>query len=107
VVTAAPAVQAVRNGLDLVKPGGQLLIFGGVPHGSELKLDPNYLHYNEITVTGSIDATIDDFRRATALAPQLDLKRFVSHTFPLDKIDEGFKVLGRKEGIKVVIDLTK
>jgi L-iditol 2-dehydrogenase len=106
VITAAPSVAAIESGYKIVKKGGKLLIFGGLPHGSTWNMDPNVVHYREVTVYGSIDATIDDFRRAASMAPTLDLDRFVTHRLPLDKANEGMQVMKNREGLKVVLDLT-
>jgi L-iditol 2-dehydrogenase len=106
VITAAPSVAAIENGYRIVKKGGKLLIFGGLPHGSVWNMDPNVVHYREVTVFGSIDSTIDDFRRAAAMAPSLDLQRFVTHRFPLGEANEGMQVMKRREGLKVVLDPT-
>ena len=106
VITAAPSVAAIENGYRIVKKGGKLLIFGGLPHGSVWNMDPNVVHYREVTVFGSIDSTIDDFRRAAAMAPSLDLHRFVTHRFPLGEANEGMQVMKRREGLKVVLDPT-
>jgi L-iditol 2-dehydrogenase len=106
VITAAPSVAAIQSGYEIVKKGGKLLIFGGLPHGSLWNMDPNVVHYREVTVYGSIDATIDDFRRAASMAQSLDLDRFVTHRLPLDKANEGMQVMKNREGLKVVLDLT-
>ena len=107
VVTAAPSVASIASGLEIIKNGGQMLIFGGLPHGSVLSMDPNIIHYNEISITGSIDATIDDFRRVASMGPSLGLGRFITHCFALEKVKEGMEVMGRKEGLKVVLDMSK
>jgi L-iditol 2-dehydrogenase len=106
VVTAAPSVAAAESGLKIIKNDGKLLIFGGLPHGSMLTLNPNLIHYNEVTITGSIDATIDDFKRAASMAPTLCLKRFITHTFSLDEVGRGMEAMGKKEGLKVILDMT-
>ena len=105
VVTAAPSVGAIESGMKIVKNDGKLLIFGGLPHGSMWNMDPNLVHYNEVTITGSIDATIDDFRRAAEMAPAFDLKRFITHSFPIEKTVEGMEVMKRKEGLKVILEI--
>jgi L-iditol 2-dehydrogenase len=106
VITAAPSVDAIEGGYRIVKKGGKLLIFGGLPHGHIWNMDPNIVHYREITIFGSIDSTIDDFRRAAAMAPSLDLERFVTHTFPLEDAHKGMQVMKKREGLKVILDLT-
>jgi threonine dehydrogenase-like Zn-dependent dehydrogenase len=69
-----------------------------------LTVNPSQIHYNEITITGSIDATMDDFKRAAAMAPSLGLSRFVTHTFPLEKVKDGMETMRRKEGLKVILE---
>jgi L-iditol 2-dehydrogenase len=105
VIIAAPSVGAIENGYRIVKKGGNLLIFGGIPHGSLWNMDPNDVHYKEITIYGSIDATIDDFRRAASMAPSLNLDRFITHKFRLDEVKRGMQVMKEREGLKVVLDL--
>ncbi len=107
VVTAAPSVASIEAGLQVTKKGGEMLIFGGLPHGSVWSIDPNIIHYNEITVTGSIDATIDDFRRVASMAAYLGLKEFITHGIALEQVKEGMEIMGRKEGLKIVLDMTK
>ncbi len=107
VVTAAPSITAIKSGLEIIKHGGKLLIFGGLPHGSVLSIDPNMIHYNEITVYGSIDATIDDFRRTASITPQLGLDRFITYSFLLEEIKDGMEVIRSKKGLKVIIDMKK
>ncbi len=69
-------------------------------------MDPNAVHYKEITIYGSIDATIDDFRRAAFMAPSLNLDRFITHKFRLDEATQGMQVMKEREGLKVVLDLS-
>ncbi len=107
IVTAAPSLTAIENSIKIVKNGGSILVFGGLPHGNILKVDPNILHYNEITITGSIDSTIDDFKRTASMAPFLDLERFITHSFTLDNVKAGMDVMKKKEGLKVILDITK
>jgi L-iditol 2-dehydrogenase len=106
VITAAPSVAAIENGYSIVKKSGKLLIFGGLPHGQIWSMDPNVVHYKEVTIFGSIDSTIDDFRRAAAMAATLDLERFVTHTYPLKDANEGMQAMKRREGLKVILDVS-
>jgi L-iditol 2-dehydrogenase len=36
--------------LKMVRPGGTVNLFGGCPHGTEVRIDPAVLHYSEITI---------------------------------------------------------
>jgi L-iditol 2-dehydrogenase len=103
VISAAPSLKAVENSIKVVKKGGKVLIFGGIPKGNSLSLDPNSIHYNEIELLGSVDATIDDFKRSVELAAYLDLERLISYTYNLEEIGKGMEGLKNKEGIKTIV----
>lgn len=103
VITAAPTVSSIEYALQLVRKGGTVLIFGGLPAGNTLSLDPNFIHYREVNVIGSIDATLEDFYRAVQWSPYLGLERFVTHRFSLDRVLDAMGVAVKKEGLKVVL----
>jgi L-iditol 2-dehydrogenase len=101
-VTAAPSLSAVENSLKIIKTGGNILIFGGMPKNNYLTVDPNMIHYREIKVLGSVDASLDDFKRAALLAPFFDLERFVSYKYRLGDIKLGMDRLKNKQGLKTI-----
>ena len=62
---------------------------------------------NEITVTSSYGAAPKDLEASLALikSNKVNVDRLVTHTLPLDKIQEGFKLVSdAKESLKVVIE---
>lgn len=105
VIVSAPSVRAMEAGLEITRDGGRLLVFGGLPPGQRWSLDPNVIHYREVSLYGSIDATIDDFRRTVALAPSLDLDRFITHRLPLDQAAAGMELMKSREGMKVIFQM--
>lgn len=105
-ITAAPSVASIESALKVVRKGGTVLVFGGLPSGSILSLDPNLIHYGEVTITGSIDATMDDFVRAVKLAPSFGLDRFVTHRFSLEEICEAMETASEKKGLKVILKMS-
>ena len=59
-------------------------LFAGFPPESSALIDVNDLHYREVTLTGTQNATPDQFQRTAALLPGLAaVDRIVSHRFPL------------------------
>jgi len=103
VIVAAPSKEAVEDGLKMVRRGGRVVIFGGCPTNSLIQIDPNSIHYSEIIVTGSIDSTIDDFRRTVQLISRVNLKPFITHRFPLKEIHQAMQVMKDKKGLKVIL----
>ncbi len=104
-ITAASTLPVLEYSIELVKRRGKVLIFSGLPTGTKLILDPNYLHYNEITICGTIDSTIDDYKRTALIAPYLGLERFATHIFSLNKIKDGFETTKDKDRLRVNINI--
>ena len=103
VIVAAPSSKAIEDGLKTVRRGGRLVIFGGCPENSLIQIDPNLIHYSEITITGSIDSTIDDFRRTVQLVSRVNLKSFITHRFSLEEVHQAMQVMKDKKGLKVIL----
>jgi len=58
----------VGPALDLVRPQGVVNLFAGFPRGGEpVPFDPNLVHYGEIILTGSQNATTDQYRRTAQM----------------------------------------
>jgi len=104
VVTATAVVQAAQQAVELVRSGGHLLLFSGYVYGTRLDLDINTVHYRELHLHGTIDCTIRDFRHAARLAPQLQLEKLVTHTYPLAETDAAFRATRREDAVKVVVE---
>ena len=104
VIVATSNIKAAEEALDLVRPGGDLLLFSGYRYGTTLTLDVNAVHYRELHLHGSIDCTIQDFRQAARLLPQLQMDRLVSASFPLEKTVEAFYATREPDAVKVVIE---
>ena len=66
-------------------------LFAGFPPESSAVVDVNDLHYREVSLTGTQNATPDQFRRTAALLPSLSgVDRIVSHRFPLSQADRSY-----------------
>ncbi len=66
-------------------------LFAGFPPESSAIVDVNDLHYREVSLTGTQNATPDQFRRTAALLPTLDaVDRIVSHRFSLSSADQAY-----------------
>jgi len=102
VATSNPDVPG--GAVDLVRPGGHLLLFSGYVYGTSMNLDLNSIHYREIHIHGSIDAPIRDFRNAVALLPKLHMERLVSASYPLERAAEGFQAAQAREAVKLLLE---
>ncbi len=105
VISATPANATQTQSIHMVKKGGLVVFFGGVPKGSMTELDCNLIHYNNIWIKGHFGASYDQSRRAFQLAvsPAFPTEKFITHILPLDKINEGIRLTRTGEAIKVVL----
>ncbi|MFT3943569.1 MAG: alcohol dehydrogenase catalytic domain-containing protein [Ancrocorticia sp.] len=95
----------VPQAIALTKKGGYVCAFAGFPKGAEASIDPNAIHYGQISLVGSSNAK----RRHTEEALRLIEKGLiptdiiVSHTFPLEQAVEAIEFSASGEGIKVAV----
>jgi L-iditol 2-dehydrogenase len=100
-VISTGAVPAAATAFGAVRRQGSIGMFGGFPPNSQLDLDPNVIHYNEIILTGSQNATIDQYRRTLELLPHLeDLRQIVTHTFTIEDAPKAYESRLEREGLK-------
>jgi L-iditol 2-dehydrogenase len=88
VVEAAGTSEAWGAALELVRPGGTVVYFGGRERGSELAVDTFRLHYEELTLRGAFHHTPRTVRAALAFLASgaYPWERLVSHQVGLEGV---------------------
>ena len=105
VISATPVNATQTQSVHMVKKGGIVVFFGGVPKGSMTELDCNLIHYNNIWIKGHFGASYDQSKRAFRLAVDKSFPsdKFITHILPLSAINEGIALTRSGEAIKVVL----
>jgi L-iditol 2-dehydrogenase len=105
VIVAVGSVAAAEQGLKLVRKGGIVNLFGGFPGQSELKLDPNLIHYSEVTVTGTFGFSHIAFAMALHLIStrSVEMNKLITHKFKLDEVLTAIDVLADRKGLKAIV----
>ncbi|MEM2003616.1 MAG: alcohol dehydrogenase catalytic domain-containing protein [Nitrososphaerota archaeon] len=105
VIVCASSTKAIENGINAVGSGGKLLFFAGNITPAEINIDPNYIHYNEITITGSYDHLPRDFTNALKLISlrKVNVKSIISHYTSLIDLPNGLEIAESRAGLKVMI----
>ena len=92
--------------LPLAARQGAVNLFAGFPKGAQAAVDVNALHYNEVTLTGTQNATPDQFRRTAALIPSLGaLDEIVTHRFPLPEAERAYSVRADPSALKTMVTM--
>ncbi len=95
-----------QEAFDRTLPGGQCLLFGGVPRGTTFPVDTYRLHYEEVRLMGSFHFSPRDTVRAREhlLSGALELDPLISGRLSLAQLPEAMWRLERGEGIQYAID---
>jgi L-iditol 2-dehydrogenase len=97
---------AWRQGVNLLKPGGKLMVIG-IPSGDEVPLDPHLLRRKEIAIqnvrrqNGCMQEAID-----LIATKQVPASRMITHRYPFELTADGFEQVAHyRDGImKAIIE---
>ncbi len=83
---------------------GVVNLFAGFPPGTTVDFDPNAVHYSEVILTGSQNATPEQYRRALqllALMPQA--AELNTHVFSIEEGPKAYKSRLGMDGLKSLV----
>ena len=97
------------NIYKFIRNGGGLCELGFFINGGDAKINPHFdICSKEITIVGSWVYTLRDYattfdflKRAKGVG--LPLEKLITHTFPLERINEGHRRNLAMEGLKIAI----
>jgi L-iditol 2-dehydrogenase len=90
----------------LVRRGGRVSFFAGLPGDARVSFLAARLHYDEVRLLAPFHFTPRDVRVAFDCIVErgLPLMRLISQSYPLDRIAVAFRALDQGEGLKVLIE---
>ena len=88
VIEAAGTVEAWEHALGLVRPGGTVLAFGGLPRDARVEVDPYRIHYEEVRLVGAFHHAPRHLRAALAFLASgaYPFERLVTHEVGLEGV---------------------
>jgi L-iditol 2-dehydrogenase len=91
-IEAAGTVDAWERALALVRPGGTVLAFGGLPREARVGVDPYRIHYEEVQLLGAFHHTPRHVRAALAFlgSGAYPFERLVTHRVALEGVSALF-----------------
>jgi L-iditol 2-dehydrogenase len=95
---------AVVPAIDLVRKQGTINMFAGFPPNQTVPFDPNIIHYGEINLTGSQNATTDQYRRTLNMlshVPHID--EVVTNRYDIEHGPEAYSSRLSMSGLKSLV----
>jgi L-iditol 2-dehydrogenase len=92
VIEAAGTVEAWERSVGLVRPGGTVLAFGGLPREARVELDPYRVHYEEVRLVGAFHHAPRHIRAALGFLASgaYPFERLVTHAVGLEGVAQLF-----------------
>jgi len=106
VIVACPSGEAQVEAIEMAGIRGRVSFFGGLPsEKSHINIDANLIHYKEIGVFGAFSSSNQHYHKALKIIKggRVTLKKFITSSYPLDRIEEALKILSQGKAIKIVI----
>lgn len=106
-VIAVPSHEAVRQAQNLLRGGGQLLLFAHTKRGDETPIDLSTVCVDEKQLLGSYssDFTLQKEVADLVFTRKLDVRKLITHRFPLEHTAQGIALAAKAtaSALKVVI----
>jgi L-iditol 2-dehydrogenase len=106
IIVATSNPDAIDLALKVAGKNSLINVFAGISKNKFVNIDPNLLHYNQITLSGSFSSTPNLMKKAVDLVhdQKINLRRLVTHRFSLDEIDKAFGITEDYRGLRSVIN---
>lgn len=104
IATSDPA--AFDFSLKIASKNSRINIFSGMTKCRNISFDPNWLHYNQISITGSFSSTPNSLQEAVRIVSnqEIDLSRLISRRYSLTDIREAILTTEKCLELRVVIN---
>ncbi len=94
-----------ESAVNMVRRGGEVILFGGCKPGSTVTFDTQRLHYDQVTIRSPFHLTRASVRQAFNLLAERQLLAscLITDSYPLDQLGEVFSLLQRGDCIKYAV----
>jgi L-iditol 2-dehydrogenase len=105
VIVAVSSPSVIEQAMSFVSKRGSAIIFGGCTPGSKISVDPNQIHYGEVTLSGSASYTYADYQNCFEIVARhrVKLDPIITNRYPLEQIDAAFDAEIKGQTIKTMI----
>lgn len=106
VIECAGTKSTWETAVDVVRRGGRVLWFGGLPSGTKVEIDAERVHYGEIDLLNMHGGTAGDARQAFELivSGAIHVAPMLNGELPLEQVELALKKMIAGQVVKMVIN---
>ena len=106
VIASLGIPSVIEENLQLTRNGGTFNIFGGPSAGQKISVDPRWLHYSEINLTGTFACSTVDFKKSLELIINNEIKvdDLVTDRFTLDSFLDAVERAKNQQMIRGIVE---
>jgi D-arabinitol dehydrogenase (NADP+) len=107
VIDATGVISLMEKTIDLVRPGGGVLLFGVPPAKERMKLEGLNIFKKGLTISSSFTSVRNSYQAIALLkAGIIDVSGLISHRLPLSEFERGIELIEKgDEGVQKVMIL--
>lgn len=106
VIVGPNSIEAVKDGLNCVSPGGTVVLFTPAGPDEKLTIDPNELYFRDIKLITSYSCGPDDTKQSLQYIEQgiVNAEKMVTHRFNIENTNKAYRTVAEaKDSLKVII----
>lgn len=105
VIEAAGSAETWQLACQMARPAATVVLFSGLPGGTQVSFDATHVHYDEITLKGVFHHTPRTVEQALnmLISGQVDVKPMINGEIPLREVEDGLNRMARSEVIKLAV----
>lgn len=106
IIVATSNIDALNFATMVASKNSKINIFSGFSNDHNFSPDPNWLHYNQVSIMGSFSSTPKMLQKAITLTSDgtIDLSKIITHRYSLNEIKQAVLATEEFHGLRVVID---
>jgi len=106
IIVATSNPDALNLATKVASKNSKINLFSGFSNGHGFAPDPNWLHYNQVSIIGSFSSTPKMLQKAATLASDgtIELSKIITHRYSLNEIKQAVLATEEFRGLRSVID---
>lgn len=107
VVVAIGNHEANLDAMKMVADKGTIMLFASAHPPTDMVVDPNFIHRQQVTLTGARHPSTKGFETAADMISKglIDVSPLIEAKFPMDEIKDAFELAIRPETYRVIVEL--